>query len=57
MGIQRDLKIYVEAFGANLFHYQDYNQKEIDAVILGFSNAAYCRKDDVFVVPITALRE
>lgn len=29
----RDLKIYAESFGANLFHYQDYNNREIDAVI------------------------
>ena len=31
--VERDLKIYAESFGANLFHYQDYNNKEIDAVI------------------------
>lgn len=31
--VERDLKIYAEAFGANLFHYQDYHGKEIDAVI------------------------
>lgn len=31
--VERDLKIYAESFGANLFHYQDYNSKEIDAVI------------------------
>lgn len=30
---ERDLKIYTEAFGAQLFHYQDYTNKEIDAVI------------------------
>ncbi len=30
---ERDLKIYAESFGAKLFHYQDYNGKEIDAVI------------------------
>lgn len=30
---ERDLKIYAESFGAQLFHYQDYNNKEIDAVI------------------------
>lgn len=30
---ERDLKIYAEAFGAQLFHYQDYTNKEIDAVI------------------------
>ncbi|WP_420828416.1 ATP-binding protein [Dehalobacterium formicoaceticum] len=30
---ERDLKIYAEAFGANLYHYQDYNNRELDAVI------------------------
>ncbi len=30
---ERDLKIYSESFGANLFHYQDYKNREIDAVI------------------------
>lgn len=30
---ERDLKIYAESFNANLYHYQDYNNKEIDAVI------------------------
>lgn len=30
---ERDLKIYAESFGAKLYHYQDYNGKEIDAVI------------------------
>jgi predicted AAA+ superfamily ATPase len=29
---ERDLKIYVEAFGARLYHYQDYRGREIDAV-------------------------
>lgn len=102
---ERDLKIYAESFGANLFHYQDYRNREIDAVIeladgtwcafeiklganqidsaadsllrirkeimeepggkppailcviCGLSNAAYQRADDVYVVPITALRD
>ena len=31
--VERDLKIYAESFGAHLYHYQDYNNKEIDAVI------------------------
>lgn len=100
---ERDLKIYAESFGAHLYHYQDYANKEIDAVIeldngdwcafeiklganqidaaaknllsiqksisekggktpsvlgviCGLSNAAYRRKDGVFVVPITALK-
>ena len=30
---ERDMKIYAEAFGASLYHYQDYEGKEIDAVI------------------------
>ena len=30
---ERDLKIYAESFGAGLYHYQDYQGKEIDAVI------------------------
>ena len=30
---ERDLKIYSESFGAKLYHYQDYQGKEIDAVI------------------------
>lgn len=101
--VEHDLKIYAESFGANVFHYQDYNSKEVDAiieledgqwcaveiklganqidkaaadlvelknaitenggiapsvlcVICGMSNAAYVRPDEVFVVPITALK-
>lgn len=30
---ERDLKIYAESFGAELYHYQDYNNREMDAVI------------------------
>lgn len=30
---ERDLKIYAESFGGTLFHYQDYQGREIDAVI------------------------
>lgn len=30
---ERDLKIYAESFGATLYHYQDYNNHEIDAVV------------------------
>lgn len=102
---ERDLRIYAESFCASLYHYQDYQNREIDAVIeladgewcafeiklganqidaaaenllkikkeiekeqggkppkvlcvlCGMSNAAYCRSDGVYVVPITALRE
>ena len=100
----RDLQVYAESFDAHLYHYQDYNNDEIDAVIelrdgewcafeiklgahkideaadnllkiqkkleadtkarapkilcviCGLTNAAYQRKDGVFVVPITALK-
>ena len=30
---ERDLKIYADAFGAQLYHYQDYAGNELDAVI------------------------
>ncbi|MDE6211098.1 MAG: DUF4143 domain-containing protein [Clostridia bacterium] len=30
---ERDLKIYAESMDANLYHYQDYKNREIDAVI------------------------
>ena len=30
---ERDLRIYAESFGAHLYHYQDYQNQEIDAVI------------------------
>lgn len=30
---ERDLRIYAQAFGGELFHYQDYRNQEIDAVI------------------------
>jgi predicted AAA+ superfamily ATPase len=30
---ERDLRIYAESFGANLYHYQDYANREIDAVV------------------------
>ena len=38
---ERDLKIYAESFGAHLYHYQDYNNKEIDAVI-ELDNGNWC---------------
>lgn len=31
--VERDLRIYAESFEASLYHYQDYNNNEIDAVI------------------------
>ena len=30
---ERDLRIYAESFGARLYHYRDYRNREIDAVI------------------------
>lgn len=30
---ERDMRIYAESFDAKLYHYQDYNNNEIDAVI------------------------
>lgn len=30
---ERDLKIYAESFGAGVYHYQDYNNRELDAVV------------------------
>ena len=38
---ERDLKIYAESFGAKVYHYQDYNDKEIDTVI-ELSNGDWC---------------
>ena len=38
---ERDLKIYAESFGGKLYHYQDYNGKEIDAVI-ELANGEWC---------------
>ena len=31
--VERDLRIYADTFDAKLYHYQDYSNKEIDAVI------------------------
>ena len=30
---EHDLKIYAESFGGKLYHYQDYKNREIDAVV------------------------
>ncbi len=101
--VERDLSVYAQSIGAKLYHYQNYNDEEIDAVlelddgswcafeiklsanrveegaknlnkvcdhivrcggkppvvkgvICGLANAAYKRKDDVYVIPITALK-
>lgn len=37
----RDLKIYAESFGAKVYHYQDYKNQEIDAVI-ELSDGSWC---------------
>lgn len=31
--VERDLRVYASSFGGELYHYQDYNGREIDAVI------------------------
>ena len=38
---ERDLRIYAESFGGNLYHYQDYKNREIDAVI-ELPNGQWC---------------
>ena len=68
--VERDLKIYADSFNAKCYHYQDYQNREVDSVIelengkapsvlcviCGLSNAVYKRPDGVYVVPITALK-
>lgn len=39
--VERDLAIYAESFDAKLFHYQDYKNNEIDAVI-ELDNGDWC---------------
>jgi len=39
--VEHDLKIYAESFNAKLFHYQDYKNKEIDAVV-ELDNGDWC---------------
>ena len=39
--VERDLSIYAAAFGAKLYHYQDYKNNEIDAVI-ELENGDWC---------------
>ena len=102
--VEHDLSIYAAGIGAKLYHYQNYNNEEIDAimelddgsycafeiklaanrieeaasnlnkvcnnivkhggkapiikgVICGVLNAVYKRKDGVYVIPITALKD
>ncbi|MDO5348615.1 MAG: DUF4143 domain-containing protein [Lachnospiraceae bacterium] len=38
---ERDLRIYAEAFGGALYHYQDYQNREIDAVV-ELSDGQWC---------------
>lgn len=38
---ERDLRVYADAFDAKLYHYQDYNNREIDAVI-ELSDGRWC---------------
>ena len=38
---ERDLRIYAESFGGNLYHYQDYKSQEIDAVV-EMPDGAWC---------------
>lgn len=38
---ERDLKIYAESFGGELYHYQDYAENEMDAVI-SMPNGEWC---------------
>ena len=38
---ERDLKIYADSFGASVYHYQDYKNREIDAVI-ELSDGKWC---------------
>lgn len=39
--VEHDLRIYAESFRAKLYHYQDYNGKEMDAVI-ELENGSWC---------------
>lgn len=39
--VEHDLSVYAQSFGAKLFHYQDYKNNEIDAVI-ELENGDWC---------------
>lgn len=39
--VERDLRIYAESFGGQLYHYQDYQGNEIDAIIV-LPNGEWC---------------
>ncbi len=38
---ERDLRVYAESFGARVCHYQDYRQREVDAVV-ELSDGRWC---------------
>ena len=39
--VERDLKIYADSFNAKCYHYQDYNNREADAII-ELENGDWC---------------
>ena len=39
--VERDLKIYTDSFNAKCYHYQDYQNREVDAVI-ELGNGEWC---------------
>ena len=39
--VERDLKIYADSFNAKCYHYQDYQNREIDSVI-ELENGEWC---------------
>ena len=39
--VERDLKIYADSFNAKYYHYQDYQDREIDSVI-ELENGEWC---------------
>ena len=39
--VERDLKIYAESFGGKCYHYQDYQNREIDSII-ELENGEWC---------------
>ena len=39
--VERDLKVYADSFNAKCYHYQDYQDKEIDSVI-ELKNGEWC---------------
>jgi len=44
---QRDLEMYAESFNANVYHYMDYSNNEIDAVVeLDDGRWCICRSDN-----------